>query len=584
MINNYLKLVISLLFVTNVVSQTQFIKYTNSLIRDKFINQISIDSLGNKWIGGSSSDFGLCKFDGTNWSNYDTYNSGIPNNLILSLAIDSYGNKWVGTLGNSGLTEFDGVNWKTYNTSNSGISDNFIGSIKFDNQGTKWIGTFSGLCKFDGVNWKTYNTSNSGISNNSVNCLAIDKQGNKWIGTSSGLCKFDGVNWETYNTSNSGILSNSINCLSIDNKGNKWIATSKGLSKFDGINWTSYNISNSGLTSNEIQCISSDSFGNVWIGTNYYGLCKFDGNIWTTFNLQTANNSVANFAIDSQGYMWITDFGTLISFNTLCPKPFPKPTISSQSDTTFCEGNFVNLNSSIGVNCSYQWYSNNQLINGATASTYRASLPGIYTVKITDGTCNATSKAIVVTVNPLPYVSMNVISNVVYKSSSPIQLISSPSGGTFSGDGVVGTRFNPSLTALGTKTITYKYTSTQGCSGITSRSTIVVDSIGNVCSTYDTLKIKVKLTTGINTNQYTSMRVYPNPTSDLLIIDASDIQALIGYRYRILDLQGKEIYNAFVTTVKTEVSLKSLGTKGVYVLHVIDANNASIQTKQILLE
>ena len=262
----------------------------------------------------------------------------------------------------------------------------------------------------------------------------------------------------------------------------------------------------------------------------------------------------------------------------------PIATIISQGNTTFCQGGSVNLNANTGNNYSYQWFNNNQIINGAINSTYLASTSGNYTVKITDGECNATSTSTNITVNPLPNVTINALNNVVYKSSSPIQLVAYPSGGIFSGDGVTGATFNPSTISLGTKTIIYNYTSPQGSNGNALRSTIVVDSIGNVCSTYDTLKIKVKLTTGINTNQYTSMRIYPNPTSDVLIIDAIDLQSLNGYRYRILDVQGKEVYNALVTTAKTEVSLKSLGAKGMYLLHILDANNESIQTKQIVLE
>jgi hypothetical protein len=333
----------------------------------------------------------------------------------------------------------------------------------------------------------------------------------------------------------------------------------------------------------------------------------------------------------------------------------PSVTITPQGSTTFCEGGNVNLNATIGANYTYQWYNNNQAINGANTSIYQARTSGNYIVKITDGFCNAASSATsvtvnplptvtitpqgnttfcqggfvnleanggtsyqwntsstsasisatqsgtytvnvfnqyncqatasqVVTVNPLPNVVMNTLNQFTLKNTTPIQLVANPSGGTFSGDGVQGTTFNPSLTTLGTKTISYNYTSPQGCSGNAVRRTIVVDSIGNVCSTYDTLKIKVKLTTGINTNQYTSMRVYPNPTSDVLVIDAADVQALNGYRYRILDILGKEVYNALVTSAKTEISLKSLDAKGVYVLHIMDANNASIQTKQIVLE
>ena len=182
---------------------------------------------------------------------------------------------------------------------------------------------------------------------------------------------------------------------------------------------------------------------------------------------------------------------------------------------------------------------------------------------------------------------MNALNQFTLKNATPIQLVANPTGGTFSGDGVQGSTFTPANVSLGKKTITYNYTSPQGCSGKASSNTFVVDSIGNVCSKTDTvsiLKVKFKLTTGIKANQYTTMNVYPNPTSDVIIIDASDVAALNGYSYKLVDIQGKEVYNALVTNAKTEISLKSFGKAGVYILHVVDANNISIETKQIVLE
>jgi len=200
-------------------------------------------------------------------------------------------------------------------------------------------------------------------------------------------------------------------------------------------------------------------------------------------------------------------------------------------------------------------------------------------------------------VYPNPTVSIAPISQFTLQNTAPIKLSATPIGGTFKGEGVTAASFNPSNIGLGKKTIYYNYTSTQGCSGSAKLQTIVVDSIGTKCTSYDTvtitktitdtvgiLKVKFKLTTGIKANQFTSMQVYPNPTSDVIIIDASDVAALNGYSYKVFDVQGKEVYNALVTTAKTEVSLKTFGKAGVYILHVVDANNASIQTKQIVLE
>jgi ligand-binding sensor domain-containing protein len=68
---------------------------------------------------------GLAKFDGVNWTVYNTLNSGLPNNWVYAIAIDGQGNKWIGTLG-GGLAKFDGVNWTVYNTENYGLPFNWV--------------------------------------------------------------------------------------------------------------------------------------------------------------------------------------------------------------------------------------------------------------------------------------------------------------------------------------------------------------------------------------------------------------------------------------------------------------------------
>jgi ligand-binding sensor domain-containing protein len=138
------------------------------------------------------------------------------------------GNKWIGTDRGGGLAKFDGVNWTVYNTSNSGLPNKYITAIAIDSLGNKWIGTGGGLVKFDRFRMTVYNTSNSGLPDNSVSAIAIDGQGNKWIGTRGGLAKFDGANWTVYNRSNSGSPSNWVYAIAIDGGGNKWIGTDGG--------------------------------------------------------------------------------------------------------------------------------------------------------------------------------------------------------------------------------------------------------------------------------------------------------------------------------------------------------------------
>lgn len=304
-------------------AQETWTNYTtsNSSILNNSVESIAIDVLGNKWIGTVS---GVSKFDGSNWTNYTPSNSGIGylvvgtslSSQVSSIAIDAQGNKWFGIYG-GGVSKFDGTNWTTYNTSNSNIVSNYVNEIVIDASGNKWIGTNSGLSKYDGTNWTTYTSSNSGLPGNAISALTIDAQGNKWIGTiaaggySSGVSKFDGISWTTYTISNSGLTDNYVHTILIDALGTKWFGTNTGgLCKFDGTNWTAYTYTNTGSTT--IYSLAKDAQNNIWLGTDNAGVTKFDGTNWTHYNTTNSGingNQVLAITIDAQGNRWLGNGG-----------------------------------------------------------------------------------------------------------------------------------------------------------------------------------------------------------------------------------------------------------------------------------
>jgi ligand-binding sensor domain-containing protein len=266
---------------------------------DNLAGAIAIDVQGNKWFGIWSE--GVSKFDGNNWTNYNTNNSGLADNFVSAIAIDAQDNKWFAT--NSGVSIFDGTNWITYTTANSGLNTNFILSIAIDTQGNKWFGTNgNGVLKFDGTNWTNYNMDNTG---NSIWSIVIDRQGNLWFAGSS-LTKFDGSYWTTY--PNSGLIYHFIYSIAFDASGNIWIGTDEGVSEFVNTNLTTYNTANSGLTDNIVRFIAIDASGNKWFET-HEGVSKFDGTNWTVYNAKEGlfafGTNMQSMAIDVKGNIWI---------------------------------------------------------------------------------------------------------------------------------------------------------------------------------------------------------------------------------------------------------------------------------------
>ena len=341
---------------------------------------------------------------------------------------------------------------------------------------------------------------------------------------------------------------------------------------FDGTNLNTYINGVLSNTTSAPQGFQMNTLGTSGISV---GVSDQANGFWNPFKGLIDDIGIWNRALTQQE---ITDLYNSQTCTT------PTATITPQTNTTFCQGGSVNLNASTGTNYTYEWYNNGNIINNATSNVYNATSSGNYTVKVTDGACNATSTIKTVTVNTIPNVTLNVLNNVIYKTSLPVQLVGNPSGGTYSGDAITGSTFTPANAPLGKKTISYNYTSQQGCSDSASQTTIVVDSVGNVCSTYDTLKIKVKFTLGLYANTTNTIKFYPNPTKDILFIDNGNYQAMNGYSIKIVSLTGAVVYNQLITSQQVQISMNQFATKGLYIAQILDSNNTIVDSKKIVLE
>ena len=270
----------------------------------------------------------------------------------------------------------------------------------------------------------------------------------------------------------------------------------------------------------------------------------------------------------------------------------------TQIDTVVCTGGNINFKTELtpAVNSPiYQWTVNGAKV-GVNSSVYWSN-----TLKNKDKiTLNVTSKDFCPSTANL-YVRMDSLRlsmqlpSMLYVKAPALNLVGYPVGGTFSGKGITTNKLDPSVVGVGTKLVTYSFKNTNNCSGEITQKVLVYDTVSNNChvTTYDTvkvldtvsvLKVKFKLTTGIKANQETTMRVFPNPTSDILRIEVTDEKAMVGYAYKIIDAAGKVVYNQLVKAAVTEIPLKTLGAVGAYFLEVLDENFKIVVTKKIILE
>jgi hypothetical protein len=232
--------------------------------------------------------------------------------------------------------------------------------------------------------------------------------------------------------------------------------------------------------------------------------------------------------------------------------------------------------------------------NSAVTQSVTIFNGGSYNVSVSNGTCSSVSSNTIVTVNPLPTVSLNSLINFININANPISLNGFPTGGVYSGTGVTGNMFNPQIAGLGNSLITYSYTNSSGCIGSANQNTIVYDTTGVVCTTYDTITTNISVidTLIINTtitgltppNNVTSIKVFPNPANDHITINYGNYAAIIGYTLKITNSLGQIVFTTPINQQTSYVDLSTWSGNGIYFLQIFDLQNNIIENRKIVLQ
>ncbi|MFN3916964.1 MAG: T9SS type A sorting domain-containing protein [Flavobacteriales bacterium] len=176
---------------------------------------------------------------------------------------------------------------------------------------------------------------------------------------------------------------------------------------------------------------------------------------------------------------------------------------------------------------------------------------GTYTIDYdyTDGNGCSGSASALIEVIASPMVSLAPLATICV-DAAPVNLSGSPTGGTYSGNGVSGSTFNPTTAGVGNHTITYSVTA-NGCTGANSQS-IVVDAC-----------------TVLGENFIDNLQVYPNPTENFITLSFNNTSnhALV---IRFMTIEGKiistENFGTAFSYART-YDVTSLA-KGTYILQI----------------
>tara|TARA_B100000683_G_scaffold30446_1_gene26974 strand:- start:101 stop:1861 length:1761 start_codon:yes stop_codon:yes gene_type:complete len=100
-------------------------------------------------------------------------------------------------------------------------------------------------------------------------------------------------------------------------------------------------------------------------------------------------------------------------------------------------------------------------------------------------------------------------------------------------------------------------------------------------SVTDTLYIDI-LITGIN-NLNNTIKVYPNPANDIVVIDNGNYSAMSNYSINITNSLSQQVYSSLINTTQLQISVSTIGSVGTYFIQILDGNNSVVETKQLVL-
>ncbi len=135
---------------------------------------------------------------------------------------------------------------------------------------------------------------------------------------------------------------------------------------------------------------------------------------------------------------------------------------------------------------------------------------------------------------------------------------------------------------------------TQGnCVDTSNVSTIIVndtclntvnDTVTTHITVTDTLLINVAFAGLTPPNNSNTIKVYPNPANDFVIIDNGNFAMMSGYSVKITNSLGATVFNSPINQAVFNVSTTTFGARGVYYIHILNSNNAIIDTREIVLQ
>jgi hypothetical protein len=252
-----------------------------------------------------------------------------------------------------------------------------------------------------------------------------------------------------------------------------------------------------------------------------------------------------------------------------------------QGDSIFLEGNYQTtagtyydslqtiegcdsiITTTLVVNPTYMINQSASICEGDSiliGGNYQSSSGTFYDSLQTIDGCDSII-AVNLTVNQLPVVSLALSMDTVCITDPAFALTGgNPAGGTFSGPGVSGGNFDPAAAGLGSHTIVYMYTDSNGCSNS------------------DSADIFVDACLGIEALGSNTFLIYPNPSNGFFTITTKN--ATVAAQVVIFNAVGEKVYSEFFSGSKKEIGCNL--ASGIYSVQILSEKGRAIS--KLLIE
>ena len=267
----------------------------------------------------------------------------------------------------------------------------------------------------------------------------------------------------------------------------------------------------------------------------------------------SAVTQVITVGMSGTYYVDVTDTNGCSSADTVMVTILDVPVVTFGGDIEQCGGTV--LLDAQNAGSTYLWS------DSTTAQTLTVTTSGTYYVTVTNSSNCTSSDTIDVTINTPPTVAGTASASSACADDANVTLTGTPAGGTWSGPGVSGSSFDPSVAGTGTHTVSYIFTDPNGCSDTATVTISVSPCVGVAEQTLDG-----------------NVNVFPNPNNGTFTLA---IGAAAGdMTVEVVDLSGRQVYVSVEQNVQAgftkQLSLDNAAA-GIYLLRVTSGGQQYVQ-------